>query len=122
MDPALFQRIQAAFERKPGGIMLADENSALELDRLSRGGRRVEGRTYNENVIFLRPEPSVSSVYEELMHTAQIRRGMDPITQWREMEIETAEKLIRFADRYKIPAAETQQTINRLNDLRQGGR
>jgi hypothetical protein len=39
---------------------------------------------------------------------------MTDVTQ---MEIEAAKKLIRFADQYRIPAAETQQTIDRLNAL-----
>jgi hypothetical protein len=34
-----------------------------------------------------------------------------------EMEIQAAQKLIRFANRYKIPAEETAQTIERLNSL-----
>jgi hypothetical protein len=58
--------------------------------------------------------PSVSSVYEELIHTAQIRRGMTDVI---EMEIEAAQKLIRFAEQYHIPPEQTQQTIQRLNDL-----
>jgi thiazole synthase ThiGH ThiG subunit len=78
---------------------------------------QVEGYPLNQNVIFLRPNPSTSSVYEELIHTAQLRRGMDRETQWLEMEIEAAQKLIRFADAYKIPASETQQTMYRLNLL-----
>jgi hypothetical protein len=80
----------------------------------------VEGRTLNENVVFLRPNASTSSVYEELIHTAQLRRGMNPALQEVQMEIEAAQKLIRSADQYKIPASETQQTINRLNMLLQG--
>lgn len=119
MDPALFQRVQRAFERHPGRIMQADANSALELERFSTKGLRVEGQTLNQNVVFLRPNPSTSSVYEELIHTAQLRRGMNPTSQWRQMEIEAAEKLIRFADRYKISPVQTQQTIERLNRLRQ---
>jgi hypothetical protein len=111
------EEIQSAFERKPGRIMLADENSALELNRLARPGMTVEGQTLNQNVIFLQPRPSTSSVYEELIHTAQLRRGMTDKIQ---MEIEAAQKLIRFSERYHIPAAETQQTINRLR-LLQGG-
>ena len=34
-----------------------------------------------------------------------------------QMEIEAAQKLMKFAEQYKIPAAETKQTVNRLNEL-----
>jgi hypothetical protein len=30
MESGLFRRIQGAFQRQPGRVMLADENSALE--------------------------------------------------------------------------------------------
>ena len=33
------------------------------------------------------------------------------------MEIQAAQKLIRFAKQYKIPPEETAQTIERLNSL-----
>jgi hypothetical protein len=116
MDPALFQRIQTAFERQPGRMMLANENSALELNKHSRPGLRIEGETLNENVVFLRPNPSTSSVYEELIHTAQLRGGM---TDRLQMEIEAAQKLIRFGDRYHIPQAETEATAKRLLELQE---
>jgi hypothetical protein len=58
--------------------------------------------------------PSTSAVYEELIHTAQVRAGM---TDELKMEIQAAQKLIRFAKQYKIPPEETAQTIERLNSL-----
>jgi hypothetical protein len=42
LENSSFQRIQTAFERQQGHIMLADENSALELARLSRPGMDVK--------------------------------------------------------------------------------
>jgi len=81
--------------------------------------RLIEGETLSQNVIALRMNPSTSSVYEELIHTAQLRRGMTDVVQ---MEIEAAQKLIRFADRYKIPASETAATIERLRILQGGAR
>jgi hypothetical protein len=53
-------------------------------------------------------------VYEELIHTAQIRRGMTDVIQ---MEIEAAQKLISFADQYKIPASETAATLEPFKGL-----
>jgi hypothetical protein len=115
MDPALFSRIQTAFQRKPGRIMGSNPASELHLGP----NRLIEGETLSQNVIALRMNPSTSSVYEELIHTAQIRRGMTNVPQ---MEIEAAQKLIRFADQYKIPASETAATIERLRILQGGAR
>jgi hypothetical protein len=115
MDPALFNRIQSAFERKPGRVMASNPASELHLGP----NRLIEGETLSQNVIALRMNPSTSSVYEELIHTAQLRRGMTDVVQ---MEIEAAQKLIRFADRYKIPASETAATIERLRILQGGAR
>lgn len=111
MDAGLFNRIQSAFERN-GGVMKADAESTRLANTLG-----VEGMTFDAKTIALPQNPSVSAVYEELIHTAQMRRGMANATQ---MEIEAAEKLIKNAEKYKIPASQTQQTIDRLNALRQG--
>jgi RHS repeat-associated protein len=110
MDAALFQRIQSAFQRTPGRIMESSPASELHLGP----NPLIEGETLSKDVIALRMNPSTSSVYEELIHTAQLRRGMTDRTQ---MEIEAAQKLIRFADRYHIPPEQTQATIRRLNAL-----
>jgi hypothetical protein len=74
----------------------------------------IEGETLSKDVIALRMNPSTSSVYEELIHRAPKARGMTDVT---EMEIQAAQKLIKFADRYHIPPEQTQQTIERLNGL-----
>jgi hypothetical protein len=108
MDPALFQRIQAAFERN-GGIMQSDAATTAYFE--SRG---AEGISYGSDTILLPENPSTSAVYEELIHTAQVRAGM---TDELKMEIQAAQKLIRFAKQYKIPPEETAQTIERLNSL-----
>ena len=110
MDAGLFQRIQNAFQRTPGRIMESSPASELHLGP----NPLIEGETLSKDVIALRMNPSTSSVYEELIHTAQKARGMTDVT---EMEIEAAQKLIKFADRYHIPPEQTQQTIERLNAL-----
>jgi len=110
MDAALFKRIQAAFQRN-GGVMQANAESSKMLKAL-----RAEGIAFDAKTIALTENPSTSAVYEELIHTAQMNRGMTDVIQ---MEIEAAQKLINNADLYNIPASETQQTINRLNNLLQ---
>lgn len=109
MDPTLFARMKAAFERQ-GGVMKVDAESTRLAQTLG-----VEGITFDAKTIALPQNPSTSAVYEELIHTAQLRRGMTDVTQ---MEIEAAEKLIRFRRGYRIPNAETRQTIGRLRQLR----
>jgi hypothetical protein len=114
MDAGLFTRIQNAFERTPGCIMASDANSEMHLGP----DLAYEGGTLNENVIMLRRAPSTASVYEELIHTAQLRRGMTRAEGgWIDMEIEAQQKLIRFADMYKIPAQDTAASIARLREL-----
>jgi RHS repeat-associated protein len=108
MNTSLFQRIQSAFQRQ-GGVMQVDAESTRLLNTLG-----VEGATVDAKTILLPQSPSTSAVYEELIHSAQLRAGMTDSLQ---MEIQAAQKLIRFSDAYNIPAAETQQTINRLNSL-----
>jgi hypothetical protein len=110
MDSSLFGRIQTAFQRTLGRVMASDAASEAHLGP----NLLIEGETLSPNVIALHMNPSVSSVYEELIHTAQLRRGMTDVTQ---MEIEAAQKLIKYADRYKIPQSQTQTTIQRLNEL-----
>jgi hypothetical protein len=110
MNAGLFKRIQKAFQRIPGRVMASSPASELHLGP----NPLIQGETLSQDVIALRMNPSTSSVYEELIHTAQLRRGMTDVTQ---MEIEAAQKLIRFSDQYNIPAQETQMTIERLNAL-----
>ena len=57
------------------------------------------------------------AVYEELIHAAQLLRGMTNLV---EREIEAAKKLIRFAKRYKIPESQVQDTIKWLRRLEKG--
>jgi len=109
MDPALFSRIQTAFQSQPGRIMASDASSEAYLGP----DLRIEGETLNQNVIALRMNPSTSSVYEELIHTTQLRNGMTDVTQ---MEIQAAQKLIKFADQYKIPPAEVKKGTGIIND------
>lgn len=111
MDSGTFARIQTAFERKPGRSMFSDVNS----ERFLGPNLLREGETLSENVVMLRMNPSSASVYEELIHTAQLRRGMSPANGgWIDMEIEAIQKVIKFADSYKIPAADTAENVRRL--------
>ena len=114
MDPALFARMKAAFERQGGRIL---QGGDVEGYLRAIG---AEGSTANAKFIQLRVNPSTSAVYEEFIHTAQMRAGRTG-TEWiRQNEIDAAEKLIRFRHQYGIPNAETRRTIERLRQLRGG--
>jgi len=114
MDPALFARMKAAFERQGGRIL---QGGDVEGYLRAIG---AEGSTSNAKFIQLRVNPSTSAVYEEFIHTAQMRAGRTG-TEWiRQNEIDAAEKLIRFRHQYGIPNAETRRTIERLRQLRGG--
>ena len=115
MDPALFGRMKDAFERQGGRIL---QGGDVERYLMQAG---VEGSTANAKLIQLRNYPSTSAVYEEFIHTAQMRAGRTSTDWIRPNEIEAAEKLIRFRKHYNIPNAETQQTVERLRQLRGGG-
>jgi hypothetical protein len=85
-------------------------------------GTQVFGVTLNENLIYLEAHPATSTVYEELIHSAQFRTGK--YNEWVErygnriavdmMEKEAAEKLIANASAWKIPAEEVEMIKKRL--------
>jgi RHS repeat-associated protein len=112
MEPALFERMKAAFERQ-GGQVRQGGDVELYLKKME-----AEGSTPNAKLIQLRENPSVSAVYEEFIHTAQLRRGRTSTDWIVSNEIEAAEKLIRFRKQYGIPNSQTRQTIDRLRDWR----
>ena len=123
MDRAEYARIKEAFERRDRSIrqthfMVDDHYAVLELNRIEaiRGGK-IEGATWNHNFILLRPGASRSAVFEELIHTAQMRRGMRPDPDWLPMEIEAKQKLIKFQKRYKISDTENAETVAELRRL-----
>ena len=68
-------------------------------------GERVFGATINEKLIYLETNPSISTVYEELIHSSQFRTGRynELVEKYGNkiavdfMEKEAAEKLIKNA-------------------------
>jgi hypothetical protein len=63
-------------------------------------------------------QPTTSAVFEELIHTAQNRTGRFTGDNVLQIEIEAAEKLIRFHRGYGIPNSETRATTDRLRGMR----
>jgi hypothetical protein len=94
MDPAALARIKTAFGRN-GGII--DQSAEAQAYLRLRG---AEGVTLGKDTILLPAQPTRSAVFEELIHTAQNRIGRFTGDNVLQMEIEAAEKLIRFRRGY----------------------
>ncbi|MDA7028116.1 hypothetical protein PJ311_16195 [Bacillus sp. CLL-7-23] len=116
IDPVKFDRMKRAFE-KQGGVIDQSDEAIRYLDY-----RGAEAVTWNEKTIQLRQNPTTSAVFEEFIHTAQYRAGKIPDQTPRTVltvEIEAAEKLIKYRNVYGIPNVETRATIERLRKMRQ---
>lgn len=111
MNAERFARIKKAFERNGGIIDQSEEAQRL----LKYHG--AEAATFNAKTIVLKPNPSNAEVFEEFIHTAQYRTGRATGANIVEMEIEAAQKLLRFADRYGLKIEEQEAIRNRLNHL-----
>lgn len=107
-------RIKTAFGRN-GGII--DQGAEAQAYLRLQGAEDV---TFGADTILLRSSPSRSSVFEELIHTAQNRTGRFTGENVLQMEIEAAEKLIRFRRGYGIPNSETRAIIERLRAMQSG--
>lgn len=113
MDPDQFQRIKTAYE-KQGGKIIQDAEAQRLLDY-----HGADASTMGWDTVLLRPEPTASEVFEEMIHTSQCRRGiMDSTGQATVFcELEAAEKLVRNRSAYRIPDTETIETLTRAQNL-----
>ncbi len=110
MPKKQFRNIKKAFQRQGGIIQQNDEtDSYLET-------KHAEGITYDAKTILLKKNPSRASVFEELIHATQYRKGKnDGSTKSRLLnEIEAQEKLLKYAQAYKLTESEIEQTKNAL--------
>jgi len=115
MNPEQFQRIKEAFEAR-GGLIIQDADAQALLNYSGAQAATLDGET-----ILLRPTPTASDVFEELIHSTQYKNGTivdlsNPQTTVY-AEIEAAEKLIRNRAAYNIPDNQTIDTIKRTQGL-----
>ena len=115
MNPEQFQRIKEAFEAR-GGLIIQDADAQALLNYSGAQAATLDGET-----ILLRPNPTASDVFEELIHSTQYKNGTivdlsNPQTTVY-AEIEAAEKLIRNRAAYNIPNNQTIDTIKRTQGL-----
>lgn len=110
MPKKQLQRIVRSFKAK-GGIIQMDEETDAHLKF-----QNAEGSTLNVNTILLNSNPSRAVVFEELIHSAQWRDGFDmaDLETRLKCEIAAQEKLIKYAEAYKLSEAEIAQTKNAL--------
>lgn len=106
MPKKQLQKIVKAF-RKNGGIiqMNAETDSYLEY-------KKTEAITYDAKTILLKQNPGRAAVFEELIHTAQFRKGMNNGSLRSRIicEIDAQYKLLRNAKAYKLTETEIKQT------------
>lgn len=110
MPKKQFRNIKKAF-RKQGGIIQQSDEIDAYLEK-----KHAEGITYNAEIILLKQNPSRASVYEELIHTAQYKKGKNDGSAKSCLinEIEAQEKLIKHAKAYKLTEPEIKQTEKAL--------
>lgn len=110
MPKKQLKKIVKAF-RKNGGIiqMNTDTDGYLEY-------KKAEAITYDAKTILLRQNPGRAAVFEELIHAAQFRKGMNDGSLRSRIicEIEAQNKLLRNAKAYKLTDAEIRQTRSAL--------
>ncbi|MDD2647772.1 MAG: minor capsid protein [Eubacteriales bacterium] len=106
MPSKQLHRIVKAFRRNGGLIQMNDAGDAyLRI-------RHAEGITYNANTIVLHSNPSRAAVFEELIHAAQYRMGLNSGTQLDmvQCEVWAKEKLIAYSKAYGLSQKEVEIT------------
>ena len=113
MDEKLYNKIKNSFEQN-GGIIASSDDIDRRLDNMN-----AEMCTFNEKIILIRQKyvPTVSAMFEELIHTAQYRTGRATGSNWIDMEIEAKQKLVKYQNRYGIPNSENEMTLKQLSGL-----
>ena len=114
MDEMRFQRINRAFEAN-GGVIASGPEIDRHLEKF-----KAEASTIDEKTILIKSGiPTASAMFEELIHTAQIRSGRATGVNMVEMEIEAKRKLVRHQKLYGIPDHENEVTIKHIRELEQ---
>lgn len=73
MDPGRFARMKAAFERNPKRSI--DTSPQAQMDMFEMGGPGQTGLTLSADDVLMRPNPSASTFFDEMIHTSQFRHG-----------------------------------------------
>ena len=111
MPKKQLQKIVKGFKRQ-GGIIQMDDATDVYLK-----SKMAEGITLNESTILLLQNPSRASVFEELIHATQFRKGLNDgsLISRLENEIEAQKMLLKNSKAYKLTPAEIKQTESALS-------
>ena len=114
MDEAKYLQIKNAFE-KNGGTMGSSDELDSYLD-----WRGADAATIDEKYIAFRQgsPPTASEMFEELIHTAQLRNAIVSTDNVQECELKAKEKLIKYQKQYDIPDSEHAQTVKQVEELK----
>ncbi len=125
MPKKQLQRIVKAFKSKGGTIQMDDITDEYLKSK------HAEAITYDSKTILLKNNPSRASVFEELIHSAQYRKGENDGSYKSRLicEIAAQKKLLKNSKAYKLTKAEIEQTQSALlvyeqelnNHLKNGG-
>lgn len=110
MPKKQFRKIERAFKRR-GGIILC----GVDVDIFLRQ-QQAEGATLDEKTVLLMRNPGRAAVFEEMIHTAQYRRGENDGSRLSRVlnEIAAQKKLLRNVKAYKLTQNEIEQTRRAL--------
>ncbi len=102
--------------RAAGGVV----DQSVDAQRYLQA-RGAGGLTLNHETILLPASPTLTAVFEELVHAEQFRRGVT-IEAGRggvlRFEAEAAETLIRNRHAWQLPPDEVRQVIENLRNIR----
>ena len=106
MPKKQLQKIEKAFKKR-GGIIERSKDIDSYLD-----SKNAEAITYNQQIILLKSNPGRASVFEELIHATQYKKGQNDGSYESRLrcEIEAQQKLIKHSKAYKLTKAEIEQT------------
>lgn len=110
MPKKQFRIIEKAFRQKGGIIQYGRETDRyLEI-------RNAEAITYDANTILIRTDAGRAAVFEELIHTAQYRKGENNGSYLSRLKCEIAaqKKLLQNRKAYKLTENEIVQTRKAL--------
>ena len=113
MPRGQLMKIVKAF-KKQGGVIQMNAETDYYLKHI----RHVEGITLNANTVCLMRKPGRASVFEELIHTTQYRKGRMDGTRIQNVrcEIEAKKKLLKYQKAYKLTPNEIKATEKSLED------
>ncbi len=110
MPKKQLQRIVKGFKRQ-GGVIQMDVATDKYLE-----SKMAEAITLNESTILLRQRPNRASVFEELIHATQFRKGLNDGSRISRLENEIAAQrmLLKNSRAYKLTEIEIKQTESAL--------